>query len=102
MRKFVKAKLVGDAKGQLEGQQRGSSTQGLKNSLLKDFAGAERSLSQPFRRGKVLDVKYMAPSASASDHSKPVILLRLALPRGQERFQEKTVTKLPGCSFRFR
>lgn len=98
MKKFVKAKLIESPDGQLP-QGRGSTVPGLRHSIVKE---AGRSLSQPFRRGKVFDVRYLAPSASAEGEHKPVILLRLALPRTKERLQEKKVTKLPGCSFRFR
>ena len=74
----------------------------LENLQLSVLSLLPKKAAMPFRRGKVIDVQYLAPSWFAVDQSKPVILLRLSLARDGEMDKEDKVTKLPGCSFRFR
>ena len=100
MKRFVVAKLVVDKQSALG---REGIVRGIQTSMMSMLQQPENSTALPFRRGKVLDVKYLAPAVVSSDQTKPVVLMRLSLPRtGDEHNKEKRVTKIPSCSFRFR
>lgn len=100
MKRFVVAKLVVDKQYAMG---RKGIVRGIQTSMMSMLQQPENSTALPFRRGKVLDVKYLAPAVVSSDETKPVVLMRLSLPRtGNEQNKEKRVTKIPSCSFRFR
>lgn len=98
LNRFVIARLVDKAALPQDG---GS----LSSSEFKKRRKAVRtsSLMHVYRRGKVVNVKYLTPRMRMSDDSKPVILLRIALPRSDTKKIEFTkITSTPGSAFTFR
>ncbi|CAB9503323.1 Dual oxidase 1 [Seminavis robusta] len=80
---------------------------GSSRSLLgprKSFANTTKNpcLLPVFRRGRIVDLKCLTPSIEITDCCKPVILLRLALPRIGLDERTKQLLPLPSCVFTFR
>lgn len=95
LKRYVIAKLVGESKL----QHRGSMT----SSELISTTPRVCSTSPVFRRGKVMDVKFLTPRMEVGEESKPVVLVRLALPRTNSKSRDvKQITSIPGCTFTFR
>jgi cytochrome b involved in lipid metabolism len=94
LKKYVVAQLV------TEDDSRGTS--GNSSELIKVHRPTTSVMSHVYRRGKVVDVKYVTPRMSISESSKPVILMRIALPRDKGRNSSTNITSLPGCAFSYR
>jgi len=95
MKRFLKAKLVRDGCEEEPARGRGSIMRGIRSR-------PSNSDSRVYRRAKIIDVKYLAPSCMLGDHRKPCVLLRVALPRSGGGLNANEITRSPGSSFTFR
>mmetsp|Transcript_13448 Transcript_13448/g.25308 ORF Transcript_13448/g.25308 Transcript_13448/m.25308 type:complete len:1223 (+) Transcript_13448:3-3671(+) len=98
LNKYAVGKLVGDVQRSLVGRS-------TRWSSIPRPTTANSSLSNHvYRRGRVVDVKYLTPNMPVGDKSHPVILLRIALPTEASRKKRnfKVMTSTPGLAFVFR